>query len=121
MTLADSIKSDPTVVFLNTDDFAEAVTYLPHRYHGDPLRASRPITASVHREELIPMDEVGGVSIPVWHVHVHNNVTTGITSSELDLRNDQISLPPRDGETAEAKLIYDILFQDAGMLVLECR
>jgi len=121
MTLHDAITSDATGVFLNSDDFAETVTYHPHRFYGDALRADRSIKAVVHREQTTAFAEDVVTNLPVFYVHVANNSTTGISSDELDTGGDQISFPPRDGETAVEKTITQLITQDHGMLVLECR
>lgn len=121
MTLANSISADATTVFLQTDDFAEQVTYIPYRYFGEDAVANRTINAVVIRRGIEVLAEDGVTVAPVWEVHVANDSTTGISSDELDLGGDKIQLPPRDNETAEARSITQLLTQDAGMLVLELR
>ena len=121
MTLAASILTDAYTVFTSTDDFAEVVTYYPRQRFGEPAPTPRTINAVVIREQIQSIGEEADTVSPVWQVHVANNVTYGITSSELDLGGDQISLPPRDGKTAERRTITQLLIQDGGMLVVECR
>jgi len=120
MTLRDMIDDDATSVFLNTGEFAETVTYYP-RTRTATANSSRSIAAVVIRQSLQSVGENGISVLPVWEVHVHNNSTTGISSTELDLGGDQIGFPPRDGETAAKKTIVNLMTQDHGMLVLECR
>ena len=114
MTLRATISSDASI-FTSTSDFGEEVTYHP-RSGG-----SRTINVVVERERRQFLTEEGDVILPVWIVHVANDSTTGITSDELDLKNDKIALPPRDGEATKRKTIMDIASQDHGMLALECR
>ena len=121
MTLQDRIVADASVVFTNTDDFAELVTYYPHQFSGDPARDPRSISAVVMREQITVFAEDGDTVLPVYEVHVANDDTLGISSDELDLGGDQIELPPRDGKTAERKTIVQLLTQDTGMLVVQCR
>lgn len=121
MTLRSQIEADVSAVFLNTNDFAETVTYHPHAYYGATARAARSISAVVIREQIRVVSENGDTVLPVYEVHVENDSVTGISSDELDLGGDQIALPPRDGKTAERKTITQLLTQDHGMLVLECR
>ena len=83
------------------------------------MPAAREINAIVIREQIANLDS--DTVSPVWQVHVANDSTLGITSSEIDLGGDQIELPPRDGKTAERRTITQLLIQDHGMLVLECR
>lgn len=121
MTLKSQLSTDAISVFCNTDDFAETVTYYPHRYYNDTLRANRSIKAVVLRESITVLSEDGDTVAPVWQVHVANDSTTGINSNELDIGGDQIGFPPREGETAERRTITRLMEHDTGMLVLECR
>jgi len=121
MTLHDMIQADAATVFCSVDDFAESVSYYPHRFYGDEVRAVRVINAVVFREQIAVLNEDVETVAPVYQVHVANDSTTGISSDELDTGGDQILLPPRDGKTAELKTITQLLTQDHGMLVLECR
>lgn len=121
MTLRAAIATDAYTVFTSTDEFAEAITYHPHRYYGDAARDSRSINAVVFREQIQVLAEDGDTVLPVYQIHVANDSTYGISSDELDLGGDQLEFPPRDGKTAERKTITQLLTQDHGMLVLECR
>lgn len=121
MSLRDLIDSDSLNVFCNANEFAENVTYVPHRYFGDEARANRPIVAVVFREGIATVPQDVEATSPVFEVHVHNNSSTGISSEELDLGGDAISFPPRDGQSASTRQVTRLLSQDHGMLVLECR
>ena len=121
MTLASQIITDASVVFTNTSDFAELVTYVPHQYWGEAARAERSISAVVIREDMQILGEDGDSIVPVYQVHVANDSTVGIASDELDLGGDAIKLPPRDGKAAEQRTITRLVTQDTGMLVLECQ
>lgn len=117
MSLHDIIETDAATVFCNTSDFAEAVAYWSRN-----AGTGRTINAIVAREQITAFDADGGqTNLPVWQVHVANSSTLGISSAELNLGGDQIAFPPRDGKTAERKTITQLLIQDHGMLVLECR
>lgn len=117
MTLRETIESDALTVFCNTSDFAETVSYWA-RGAG----VGRDISAVVIREQITAVSEDGGETVlPSWEIHVHNNETTGIASTELNLGGDQIAVPPRDGQDAVRKTITQLLSQDHGMLVFECR
>lgn len=121
MTLHDMIAADAVTVFTSTDDFAEVITYHPHRFYGEAARESRSINAVVLREQIQVLTQDGDTVAPVWQIHVANSNTTGISSAELDLGGDQLEFPPRDGKTAERRTITQLVIQDHGMLVLECR
>lgn len=121
MTLNDTLLADAKAVFTSTGDFAEAVTYHPRSFAGEVDRADRSINAVVVREQMAVVSQDGDTVIPVYQVHVANDATEGISSAELDLGGDAISFPPRDGKAAEQKTITQLLIQDPGLLVFECR
>ena len=121
MTLHDMIAADAVTVFTSADDFAEVVTYNPHRHYGEAARASRSINAVVFLEQIQVLTQDGDTVAPVWQIHVANHATLGITSEELDLGGDQLEFPPRDGKPAETRTITQLIGQDHGMLILECR
>lgn len=121
MSLHDMIETDATAVFANTADFAEVVTYHPRHRFGEATPTPRSINAVVMREQIQTIGEDGDTVSPIWQVHVANSGTYGISSTELDLGGDQIALPPRDGKSAARKTITQLVIQDHGMLVLECR
>ena len=111
MTLRSTISTDAYTVFTSTDDFAEAVTYLPRS------GAAREINAVVIRQSL--QEETDGIVMPVFEVHVANDTTYGISGEELNVGLDQIMLPIRDGEDSVTKTIVHVITQDHGMLVLQ--
>lgn len=121
MTLRDLIANDSAAVFLNASDFAEAVTYYPTAYPGQPIRSPRAITAVVEREQITVVREDGDTVAPVWRVHIANDSVTGISSTELNLGGDQIMLAPRDGKTPERRTIVELVEQDHAMLVVQCQ
>ena len=96
-------------------DFDEEVTYVP--LTGD----QRVIRAVVTRNVPEPIAENKKTSSPVLIVEVRNSATLGISSAEIDLGGDKISLPVRVGKTAESRPITQILSQDTGTLRLELR
>lgn len=115
MTLKQQIQADSTTVFLNTNDFAESVAYL-----GYNAVTKRTINAVVFREALSGNEESGGTVTPIFEVHVANNATTGISSTEINLGGDTIDIAARDGMTPQSRRIVAIVTQDEAMLVLQC-
>ena len=118
MSLADRIVTDAGTVFLNSDHFAETVTYYPHRFGA--AATPRSISAVVVRRQVstfAPDEQI----VPEFEVHVANSSTTGISSSELNTGGDRIGLAVRIGETATRRTIQDLSEHDEGMLVLLCR
>lgn len=120
MSLADQIAADAASVFLNSDDFAETVTYYPHRFHTGAVRDPREIRAIVTRNQVQtngPDEQIA----PEFEVRVANNSTTGISSDELDTGGDQIGLAVRIGDTPTRRSVQYLVEHDEGMLVLICR
>lgn len=121
MTLRDAIEADSLKVFLNLGEFAETVTYHPHRAFGQPVRPPRVIRAVVFREDLVTLGEDDGQTVvPQFTVHVKNDNTEGISSTEIDLGADQLEFPRRDGKSPEKRTVLRMIDQDHGMLVLQC-
>ena len=117
MSLHALIESDATTVFCNTSDFAESVTYWARG-----SSSGRAINAVVSREQIVGFDaDNNQTNLAAWQIHVANDATDGIAGTELNLGGDQIAFPPRDGQAAVRKSITQLLIQDHGMLVLECR
>lgn len=113
MTLRDTISEDATGVFLDVDAFAESVTYTPRG------GSTRSILAIVEREDQ-ESDDAGAV-VPVFFVRVANDSTYGISSDEINLGGDTVTLPPRDGKTSEIRAVVRIIEQDHGMLTVRCQ
>jgi len=120
MSLADRIVTDAGSVFLNSDHFAESVTYYPHRFHTSAVRAPRTIKAVVTRNQVSVFNPDEQI-LTEFEVRVANDAATGISSTELDTGGDQIELAPRTGDTPVKKSIQYLTEHDEGMLVLVCR
>jgi hypothetical protein len=121
MTLRDAIEADSLKVFLNLGEFAETVTYYPHKAFGQAVRPPRTIRAVVFREDLVTLGEDDGQTVvPQFTVHVKNDSVEGISSTEIDLGADQLEFPRRDGKPPEKRSILRMIDQDHGMLVLQC-
>jgi hypothetical protein len=118
MTLAARIVTDAGSVFLNSDHFAETVTYYPQRY--GVTTAPRTIKAVVTRNQVATMNADEQI-VPEFEVRVANDSTTGISSSELNTGGDMIKLAARIGETATKRSVQLLVEHDEGMLVLTCR
>jgi len=123
VTLRTQMTTDATTVFMVDGDFKESVsiTYHPHRYYGATLRADRTIDAVIERHRLAVFSEDGDTVAGMWVVYVANDSTVGISSDELDLGGDAVTISPRDGETPVRKTIVELMSQDHAMLQLEVR
>lgn len=118
MTLAARIVTDAGSVFLNSDHFAESVTYYPHRF--GTAATPRVVKAVVTRNQVATMNADEQI-VPEFEVRVANNSTTGISSDELNTGGDMIKLAVRIGETATKRSVQLLVEHDEGMLVLTCR
>lgn len=119
MTLADRIVSDAGNVFLNSDHFAESVTYYPFRMQPG-ARTARTIKAVVTRNQVSTFNPDEQI-VPEFEVRVANDSTTGISSAELNTGGDQIAMAVRVGETPTRRSVQTLIEHDEGMLVLLCR
>jgi hypothetical protein len=118
MTLKDMILADSVNVFINSSEFAESVVYKNRQSKLVPI--TRTINAVVIRQ-VVGESEESGTSVPFFEVHVANNSTVGISSTEIDLGGDTIDIPVRPGMTASTRAIVAIIDQDEGMMVLQCQ
>ena len=118
MSLADRIVTDAGTVFLNSDHFAETVTYYPHRF--GTAATPRSIKAVVIRNQVSTFNPDEQI-VPEFEVRVANSATTGISSDELNTGGDKIKLAVRIGETATKRSVQTLIEHDEGMLVLLCR
>lgn len=115
MTLRDTIIDDATAVFANTSDFAETVTYRPR------AGGSRTIAAVVIRQIAETISDEENRVVPVFEVHVVNNAVNGISATEVNRGGDRIEIAERVGQEPLPRPITQIIEQDEGMLVLQCR
>ena len=120
MSLAERIVTDAAAVFLNSNHFAEMVTYYPHRFHTAAVREPRSIKAVVVRNQVSTFNPDEQI-LTEFEVRVANSATTGISSAELDTGGDQIELAPRIGETTRKVSVQYLTEHDDGMMVLICR
>ena len=114
MTLRQAIIDD-AAIFTSTSDFGESVVYRPAT--GVP----RTIAATVFRQLAETISDDENRVVPVFEVHVANSCTTGISSKEINLGGDTISIAARNGLAATTRPVVQIIEQDEGMLVLQCR
>lgn len=107
MTLKGQLAQDGHGVFLNTDEFAEKITYT---VEGS---GSRVIRAIVVRYELAPAEENINRSLKKQaEVYIANNAVEGVT--QISKKDDRITLKDTEGFDREAR-INDVLNRDEGM------
>lgn len=108
MTLKARVEGDVSAVFLNTNDFAESVTYTP-----DGGSASS-ITALVFREPMMWTETATG-SVELYRA----TIQVALSDVSSPGRGDAIAVTGPDG-SAETWKVDDWHYQD-NMWVLNCR
>ena len=103
MTLKAQVASDVADVFLNTDDFAEAVTY-----------AGTAISAIVDREPIIPQTMEDGFAEVDWVV-----VHAAVSDVAAPARGDAVVITALSGVGTESYRV-DSWEGDHGMWILRC-
>lgn len=100
-------------------------SYFPANYFGRGgigLPAARVINAVVDRnpDAKLPPDDQLSTS-PMMNIWVDNDVTTGISSAELNRGGDRIEVAEVIGKPASERTITRIVRQTAGWMQLEVR
>ena len=113
MSLKTQLPTDVMNVFLATNAFAEAISYI--KASG----ASRSINAIIERDSYGVLREMVGVERPSFRVIVANHATSGILPGELNTATDRLTFPDVEGGTVTTYKIDRILDQDPGALSLE--
>ena len=106
MSLRDQIQQDGADVFLNSDEFAEEITYATET-------DSKVIKAIVVRYELAPAEENINRSLKKQaEIFIANDADDGVTA--ISKKDDRITLKDTQGVDREAR-INDVLNSDDGM------
>ena len=108
MTFKDQMKSDAANVFLNTDEFAEVITYTPKG------GTAKQIPASVNRRWLDSSNQDAGRLLKDQvEISIANHPEFGVES--INKGGDQVSMPLVIGGPNVDFLVVDILKEDEGM------
>lgn len=108
MTLKDSIQSDVNDIFLNTDEYAETITYY---FEGG---GSVSIPAIVDREPPAFYDVAGNVVLPAFTIAIGNK-SESVTRSQVDTGGDEVGLKAKFGDLTDTRLaVLKVLGQDYG-------
>jgi len=91
-----------------TDVFAETITYKPNG------GAERSIEAIVTRNPPAPLPAAPHGHAPNMIIDVENSATTGISTAEIDIGLDLVSVAERIGGTVKDRTFAGIITQDAG-------
>ena len=113
MTLRDSIRNDVSAIFLNTDEFAEKITY--HFRDG----GSVSILAIIDRDPPAFYDAAGNVVLPEFTIEINNNCLLGARSNKIDTGGDEVSLLAEIGDMIPVrKTVIRKMQEDMGALTL---
>jgi len=108
VTLKSQFPEDAKDAFLNSDEFAESITYTPNG--GSP----KVIKALVVRERLqADGPDQGRVLNRQAEIYIANDATEGVTS--VDKGNDTVSFPVFVEGSAVPWKVVEVLGKDEGM------
>jgi hypothetical protein len=105
-----AINASPEMITI----MGEPVTFFPDG------GGSRSILAIIDRGGQAALPGMRG-NAPMTTIIVINDYTTGISSAEINVDCDKVSLALRRGKLPQQRIITKILYEDAGMLQLEVR
>jgi len=105
-----AINASPEMITI----MGEPVTFFPDG------GGSRSILAIIDRGGQAALPSMRG-NAPMTTITVMNNSTTGISSAEINVDCDKVSLALRRGKLPQQRIITKILYEDAGMLQMEVR
>jgi len=116
MGLLDTCMGNDAVYLMDSNEFAESVTYQPR------AGGTRVIRAVVVRDvpRAVPEQSFESISRHI-EIVVANNATSGISASELDLGGDTVLVTDRLGKSSESHQIIQLQSQDEAVLQLELR
>jgi len=107
MSFKDQLSQDSIITFLNSDEFAEEITYIPSV--GPP----KIIKAVIVREGLEPSSENASRSLRKQaDVYIANDETDGVIA--IDKKDDRITLNDVEGIARETR-INEVLGNDEGI------
>jgi hypothetical protein len=108
MSLKTQLKYDAMNCILNTDEFAEDITYCPHG------GTNKSIKALVERQRITPAGEDGGRTlVNNLEITIANDSTYGVTS--INKGFDKVIIAKSVGGDNVTCVVADVLGQDEGM------
>lgn len=108
MTLKSQIPDDARRAFLNPDEFAEEIVYIPSG--GTP----KTMNALVARKQIeADEQDQGHVLENQCEVYVANDAVTGVSSVQKG--KDTLSFPEQEGGAPVSWFVVDVMSADAGM------
>jgi len=113
MTLRDNLKTDVPLIFLNSTEFSEKITYF--------LKSGgrRGIQAIIDRNPPAIYDAAGEVVLPEFTIVVYNNCKTGVEADEVNTGGDEVELIVKDGDLQTTrKTVMHMSAHDLGVVEL---
>jgi len=108
MTFKSQLKEDAFNCFLNSNEFAEEITYTPK------AGMAKNIKAVVERKRLSPAGEdTGRTLIDAVEIFIANDPVYGVTS--INKGGDTVALPERISGVNITWSVVEILAQDPGV------
>jgi len=108
MSFKTQMAADAVNAFLNGNEFAEEITYIPHG------GVSRDIQAVVTRRRVQPAAETSSRSlVDQMEIQIANHASSGVTSIKKGF--DKVIIADPGGVTDITYVVADILAQDEGM------
>jgi hypothetical protein len=108
MAFKDNLAQDVAETFLNSDEFAEEITYTPKG------GAAKVIKALVNRKRIDPAyEDAGRVLLNQCEIFIANDETSGVAS--VNKGEDLVSLAEVIGGAVIDWVVADILGQDEGV------
>lgn len=108
MAFKSDLAQDAAKTFLNSDEFAEDITYTPKG------GVAKVIKAVVNRKRIDPASEdAGRILINQCEIFIANDAVSGIAS--INKGGDLVSLAEVIGGTQIDWIVADILSQDEGV------
>jgi len=113
MSFKDILADDMKNVILNTNEFAEAITYVPKA--GD----EKTINAIVERDLLAPIGSGGAdTRHKIIEILIANDATKGVTS--VNLNGDYVKVAEYVGHPVERYRIIEIVEVNSASWALRC-
>ena len=108
MSFKDNLKRDALNSFLNTNEFAEAISYTPKG------GTQKTIKAIVNRKRLNPASEdTGRILQNTIEIFIANDSVNGVTA--INKGGDKVTLPEVIGGADVNYVVVDILGEDDGI------
>ena len=106
--LKTKMQDDAKAIFLNTGEFSETITYIPHN------GSAKTINAIIVREQLQPgQEDAGRILRDQYEIYISTDADDGV--AVVTKGQDAVQFPKIPGGTNSTWMVLDILGVDDGM------